>query len=468
MFQQKDQILVNSPPSEWLGQNRPSRPALGFSLLLGLSVLLWLVLVGALILGQPQLFLGLTLVIVVWETFFITAIFTVAWRDLNKRVVSSPAHVRPTIAVLIPAWNEASVICQTLASLLGQSEQPERIIVADDGSRDGTVAKLIDNYGVELRTGQNLGRSHTHPHLYVLAKGHSGKADSLNQAIALAQEEIILVLDADTRLYPGVITSVRNSFAQTPQLHAVAGVPVPTCSSNWRGRIFQFFQRYEYMRGFVWYLGWNHFQALTIISGACSAFRRQLLVDVGGYDPNSWTEDCEIIFRLQAYLHSQGQGLLVRVEPGFLAQTEAPEQLLSFLRQRRRWFGGFLETLVQYRDLVGDRRYRVLGLGYLAHATLAIMSPFFILAGSLGAAIFYVQGYIFPDAFKFTALGFWLFNLGISWGRLNLYQSQVGRRWLSFPYLVLDTLLAPLIYTPLMMVAQIWGYFSYCKRQKSW
>lgn len=440
----------------------------GFSFSLGLSVLVFLGLIGAALSGQFRLFLPLTALVLAWETGSILAIFSAAgWSLRQNRRPRLPGKT-PTLAVLIPAWNEAQALPRTLASLLNQSDQPERIIVADDGSTDQSLAVLAAEYGVDFSSPAPLAPSRPYPHLFVLAKAHSGKADSLNQAVALAQEEVVMVLDADTRLYPGAVAAVRRAFAEAPHLHAVAGVPIPACEGTAWGRVAQFFQRYEYLRGFVWYLGWNQFQALTIISGACSAFCRSTLLAAGGYDPNSWTEDCEVIFRLQTYLRSQGQGFRVKIEPQFVAQTEAPRRLGDFLRQRRRWFGGFLETLVQYRVLVGNRRYGVLGVAYLVHATLAIMTPFILLGGSLAGIGFLLRGYFFPAPWGLIFLGAWGFNFLLSAGRLWFYRAHIKRCEQSVWGLFIDYCLAPWVYTPLMMTAQIWGYWSYWRRQKNW
>ena len=457
---------------------RQFTPATGFLLLCALSWLLFLGLLISILTQQFGWFLGITLLILSWDTIVSTGILLIAWRQLtcSQQAISqqaiSPqtgsASATPTMTVIIPAWNEADALPRTLNSLLAQSDQPETIIVADDGSTDGSLDRLAAEYGLEFINGDSLGRSRRYPHLYALRKPHSGKADSLNQAIVRSKDEVVIVLDADTSLYPGAIAAVRESFAQHPHLHAVAGVPVPSCSKSWHGQVLQFFQRYEYMRGYVWHVGWNAFDAVVIISGACSAFRRDLLLAVEGYDASNWTEDCEIIFRLQAYLRSRGEGFRVRIDPRFLARTDAPDTLISFLRQRRRWFGGFWETLVQYRHLVGNRRYGWFGLGNLAQAALTVMGPFNILLGTIGGLVFYTQGYLLPLQLWLLGMLIGVYNLLVSYGRLALYQAQIKRYYLSGWAMLLESLIAPLVYQPMVTIAQLWGYYSCLKRQKSW
>ena len=59
------------------------------------------------------------------------------------------------------------------------------------------------------------------------------------------------------------------------------------------------------------------------------------------------------------------------------ATTSAPESLISFLRQRRRWFGGFLQTQFWYRDMVGNRQYRRLGTWMLPVKAADTMQPIY-------------------------------------------------------------------------------------------
>ncbi|WP_256581043.1 glycosyltransferase family 2 protein, partial [Pseudomonas sp. GW460-11-11-14-LB11] len=81
-----------------------------------------------------------------------------------------------------------------------------------------------------------------------------------------------------------------------------------------------------------------------LISGAFAAFRRVAVVAVGGFDPDCMVEDYELFHRLHRHAVDNGHDWTVGVVGGALARTDAPASPLAFLRQRRRWFGGFLQT----------------------------------------------------------------------------------------------------------------------------
>jgi cellulose synthase/poly-beta-1,6-N-acetylglucosamine synthase-like glycosyltransferase len=108
------------------------------------------------------------------------------------------------------------------------------------------------------------------------------------------------------------------------------------------------------MRNFIARFAWMRADSLLLISGAFASFKRDALVDVGGFDPQCLVEDYELIHRLRRYSVDHGLGWDVRVVGDARARTDAPDNLGSFLRQRRRWFAGFLQTQYWNRDMTGN------------------------------------------------------------------------------------------------------------------
>jgi cellulose synthase/poly-beta-1,6-N-acetylglucosamine synthase-like glycosyltransferase len=83
---------------------------------------------------------------------------------------------------------------------------------------------------------------------------------------------------------------------------------------------------------------------------------------VGGYPIASLTEDYELVYRLYARAAATGETLQVAAVPTACAYTEAPVGLPALLRQRTRWFAGFLQTLYRFRGLIARPRAGVFGL----------------------------------------------------------------------------------------------------------
>ncbi|MBV8966463.1 MAG: glycosyltransferase, partial [Mycobacteriaceae bacterium] len=128
----------------------------------------------------------------------------VLWQTVPlRRPETTPARAggpAPTLGVLIAAYDEATVLPATLRALLAQSDPPEAIVVADDGSGDDTGAVLQAEFGDR------------YPALRLLRLPHRGKAAALNAALLAVDTEVVITMDADTLPAPGAIAAIRGAF----------------------------------------------------------------------------------------------------------------------------------------------------------------------------------------------------------------------------------------------------------------
>ena len=286
----------------------------------------------------------------------------------------------PSLAVIVAARNEAVVLDVTIDRLAAQDGAPELILIADDGSDDATAATLA-RYGLVEPGIGGLSSPALHlPALQWLRLPHGGKARALNAAILHVSQDIVITVDADTLLEPGAIAAMRRAFAAEPELVAATGVIRPMCGPTLSGRLFEWFQTYEYVRNFLSRYAWERLNGLLLVSGAFAAFRTRAVIEVGGFDPDCLVEDYELIHRLHRFAHNAGLDWQVRVVGGALASTDAPATLPAFLRQRRRWFGGFLQTQHWNRDMVGNSLFGKLGTAMLPVKAADTVQPIFGLA----------------------------------------------------------------------------------------
>jgi cellulose synthase/poly-beta-1,6-N-acetylglucosamine synthase-like glycosyltransferase/cytochrome b561 len=320
---------------------------------------------------------GVGLLYIAYDTWLI--IFVA--RELSSRLVQergaeqAPASLL-TIAVLISARNEAAALAATLDALLAQQDLADEIWLVDDGSTDGTPALLSDGYGVQTLVDTPV-RSTRFPSLNVLSKPNSGKADSLNRGLALTHCHLIVTLDADTLLRSDAIGAMRRSFSREPDLVAAGGVLTPTCVPSVSGRIFEWLQTFEYLRAFIARVAWTRANALLLVSGAFACFRTDAVNRVGGFDTGSWVEDYELIHRLHRVSSENRLGWRVGVIPEAVASTDAPATLGAFLRQRRRWFAGFLQTQYRYSDMIANPTYGAVGTLMLPYKMFDTLQPLF-------------------------------------------------------------------------------------------
>ncbi|MDE8344574.1 MAG: glycosyltransferase family 2 protein, partial [Acidocella sp.] len=311
----------------------------------GSVFILWVLLLANALLGRGFHGWAVGLVYILYDTLLLAFTF---WQTLPLRLAPRPSPrptTRPSLAVIIAAYNEESVLAATIRSLLAQSDPPDEIIVADDGSTDGTAALLSAQFAlVPPAIGAISAVSAAVPGLRWLRAPRGGKARALNRAIALVGSALFLTVDADTILADDAIAAMRAAFASTPGLVAATGVLAPFCDGTLKGRFFEWFQTYEYVRNFLGRYAWGRMDSLLLISGAFAGFRTAPVIEVGGFDPDCMVEDYELIHRLRRFGYDQGRDWHSTVLGTARARTSAPAGMMAFLRQRRRWFGGFLQT----------------------------------------------------------------------------------------------------------------------------
>jgi GT2 family glycosyltransferase len=288
--------------------------------------------------------------------------------------IEDPSHL--SLGVIIAAHNEAAVLSVTIEALRAQSDAPNFIVIADDGSSDATREVLFNLYGLmPPDLGGISAPAPLFPALRWLRLPHGGKARALNAAVARLDADILLTVDADTLLAPDAIHAMRQAFMREPQLVAATGILTPVCAKTLTGRLFQWFQTYEYVRNFLSRFAWMQSHGLLLISGAFAGFRREALLKVGGFDPECLVEDYEVIHRLHRWSVDHRLGWDVRVLGNAHARTDAPGTLSAFLRQRRRWFAGFLQTQYWNRDMTGNARFGQLGTIMLPIKAIDTLQP---------------------------------------------------------------------------------------------
>ncbi|MES2288425.1 MAG: glycosyltransferase [Pseudomonadota bacterium] len=392
---------------------------------------------------------------------------TVAMDALQPSVSSKPA----TLGVVIAAYNEAPVLAATIESLRRQDRPPELIVVADDGSDDGSADVLREIYGLTAPAlGTMSGPSPTFPELRWLRLPRGGKARALNTAIQLIDTEVLVTVDADTLLEPGALTAMRSAFENEPQLVSATGVLRPICAPTLSGRIFQWFQTYEYIRNFLSRYAWMEQGGLLLISGAFAGFRREVLVRVGGFDPECLVEDYEVIHRLHRYGVDHDLGWTVRVVGAAFATTDSPASLMPFLRQRRRWFAGFLQTQLWNRDMVGNPKYGSLGTAMLPVKALDTVQPLYGLAAVGLLIAFVVTGnhmivwpIIIAMAMKVVVDLVWLLR------SLVLYRRWTGHgENLSMGGALLAAIIEPFTFQLLRHVGATWGWWVFLTGKQVW
>ena len=109
----------------------------------------------------------------------------------------------------------------------------------------------------------------------------------------------------------------------------------------------------EYLRAFLFgRLGWSRLNAILIVSGAFGLFKKEKIIEVGGYKTNTIGEDMELIVRLHRILRSRGEECPVEFVADSVCWTEVPEDIKTLRNQRIRWQRGLCESLYANKGLL--------------------------------------------------------------------------------------------------------------------
>jgi peptidoglycan-N-acetylglucosamine deacetylase len=356
-------------------------------------------------------------------------------RRHNGVVWPSASEAQTPVSVVLAGYNEEQIIGRTLSSVLASKHPLAEVIVVNDGSSDRTAEKVEEV-------------AHRDSRVHLIDQANTGKAGALNAGLRKARSEIIVTLDADTLLTPETIGRLVRHMAadKTGRLGAVAGV---VRVGNRRRNLLTRWQALEYLtqigveRGAQDAMG-----AISIVPGACAAWRKAAIQEVGGYSAVTLAEDCDLSLSLHR------AGWRVTQDDEAIAFTEAPETADALLDQRVRWTFGSLQAIWKHREMLFRSRYGLLGWYVLPQHALAIILPIVFLPFIVFMGIRTVQ----EQGIQVLLFYFLLFlsaHLAVAAVGIVLMREKWQHLWIVPVYrLVYEPLRAYLLYTAAYMAAR--------------
>ena len=405
-----------------------------------------------------------------------------------RRMIRSP--LAPPISVLVPACNEAAGIADSVRSLLALEYPVFEVVVVNDGSTDGTVERLTDEFDLHpvprptppFLPHRPVRRVYAPPRglrLLVIDKENGGKADSLNAGINFASYPLVCAIDADSILEQDALAKTAMPFVEDPYGTVATGglVRVANGCRVDRGRVLQarlprarfaMFQVVEYLRAFFGFrTGWSMLNGLLIVSGAFGMFRRDAVIAVGGYRTDIVGEDIELVVRLHRTSRDSGRPYRVVYVADPVCWTEAPETARDLRRQRRRWNRGSAETLLIHRRMLFNPRYRAVGLLALPSLLLfELLGPLIGLSGYAIAIAAWLLGALATTTFVlFLAISV-LYGLFLTLGAVALEDATFARHsgWDDLRRVLLFTLGENLGYRQLVHLWRIEGFWQLVRK----
>jgi cellulose synthase/poly-beta-1,6-N-acetylglucosamine synthase-like glycosyltransferase len=310
----------------------------------------------------------------------IVGLFAVIDRLRKPHPNASPGY-NPRVAVLIPAFNEETVIVRTVRSVLNSDYKNLHVIVVDDGSLDRTFDVVREAYAAQIAAGR----------LQVFSKPNGGKATALNFALERITEEIYVGIDADTVIAADAISKLIPHFEDS-RIGAMAGnAKVGNRINLWtRWQALEYVTSQNFERRAL-----DLFHVVTVVPGAIGAWRTAPVKAAGGYPLNTVAEDADLTMNLLE------QSLRVDYEDRALAFTEAPIGVKGLMRQRFRWSFGILQAVWKHR--AAFIRNKAMGLFALPNILvfqmlLPLVSPFIDLMFAAGIVNYFIDRHYHPEA----------------------------------------------------------------------
>lgn len=295
-------------------------------------------------LTYPFIFLA-----IFFESFVLVTLLSKPARSARAR---GPVTATPSVAIIVPCWNEASTVAATCDSLLALEYPAEKlsIVLVDDGSTDGTA--------------EIMARFAKHAQVRIISKENGGKHTAVNAGIAATDAEFIGCLDADSFVEPDALREIIPCF-DNPRVAAVTAA----MSIHKPKNLLQHMQNAEYTFGITYRHVFASVNGLYVTPGPFSFYRHSILDEIGMFRHAHQTEDMEMALRIQR------AGYAIENAPRARVYTKSPDTVLKLVKQRTRWTAGFMRNVLgEYRGLVGNRKHGVLGMLVLPTALLAVGS----------------------------------------------------------------------------------------------
>lgn len=329
-------------------------------------------------------------------------LFIYALYSYSKRTRKKPPELNYKdhfISLLVPAYNEEVSISACIKTLLKLDYPSYELIVINDGSKDRTLEKLKTDFKLAAAESKRSTLLNTMPvkkvyqdtqfPLKVIDKDNGGKADAINAGINYASGKYVCTIDADSILDESALKMVVEPFILDEdtlvtggQLAASNGLHIQNnkvLKAETPSNIWVIWQIIEYIRSFmISRAGLSKINALLIMSGAFSLYRKSevlaaggflskvsshlYIVDTVGQNKHTVCEDMEIVVRLYRYRKQKKRKVKVSFLPRPVCWTEFPDKGNSLFKQRSRWHQGLAESLFLHRSIMFEPSYGSLGL----------------------------------------------------------------------------------------------------------
>jgi cellulose synthase/poly-beta-1,6-N-acetylglucosamine synthase-like glycosyltransferase len=396
------------------------------------------------------------------------------------------------ISVIIPAFNEQTVIRESVLSFLGSRYPEFEVIVVNDGSTDATLAVLneqfdlyrADTFGptpIATKPVHAVYRARRAVNLTVIDKENGGEADAVNAGVNRARYRYILHTDADCVCEPATLLRTirevnfdpRRVIALGGQLRASNGLVIrdgAIVDRRLPRRLVERFQTIEYMSVFLTHrLAWSSINGVPVVAGGFSAWRRDVVIELGGYATDVTHEDIELAVHAHEHFRRNRVPYQLAMSPDAVIWTQVPPTWGDLMLQRKRWQRVMFEVVWKYRRMIFNPRYGVAGLITMPYLLLyEAIGPFVEIFAYVFAVVLALLGVLdFQALLLFLALSFLLTAATRLVSLLTDVLFFGTYDTVDVAKLAVLAIVEPLIYRPALLPARAYAFVEFLRGRKT-
>jgi len=283
----------------------------------------------------------------------------------------------PSVAVIIACYNEEAVIGKTLDALLRSTYSKFKIVVVNDGSKDGTL-KILKKYALKDKR------------IRVIDIPNGGKANALSLAIRKTRNRWLIFCDADTVFASDALERFAREAIKDPMIGAIAGNIKVGNDHNLltRSQFIEYSMSHMFIK-----TAQDLINSIIVVPGALGLWRRDVLLKIGGFTNDTLAEDADATMKVIA------SGYRVKYISNIGARTEAPEKVSQLMTQRTRWQLGNMQALFKHSRGLFNYRYKLLGYVGLPMFYIELVGAIFfpvLLAFSVTILVYFALGMTLP------------------------------------------------------------------------
>lgn len=308
------------------------------------------------------------------------ALHVLAIRTLRRRVTLRPLEnlppvhraLVPPVTVIVPVRDAGASAVDRVQAALALNYPELEVVVVNDGSRDATLAGLVEAFALEgfpevywrripVKPVRTIYHSRRHRNLRVIDKERGGTADAINAGLNASRYPLIIALDPRWSLRRDALREMVEPLVDEPATIAVASTVRIEHEAGGPGSelvelpdsLLARLQVVEALREPLFArLGWARLDAALIVSDCALLLRKDWVVDAGGFRTDMLEEQMELVARMHRIARGKGERYRIYVVPDPICWRPAAATLSELRAQRMRWQVALAQALAGNRAIL--------------------------------------------------------------------------------------------------------------------